>query len=491
MKPLRHIRRLKRDEDGSVLVFWGMALVVFLGFIALSFDLGRVAITQTDLQAYADSVALAAAGELDGNSDAITRATAAAAEMIQDEQHFGDGDTTLQGATDYTLTFLTGLPADDTDPTTAVTTDPSEASLVRVDVTAHTVGFTFGAAFRALRGSSDDSADVNAYAIAGFTQYACDVTPMMFCLPSPGYTADANAGSLIHLRSGGGASGYWGPGNFGFLDVSTGQEDPSGPCEGLSGINLDQCLLGAVGNITQCFAIDGVDTKPGQNVGNLEAAINIRFDMYNAGMTNVRNNPDYGPAPNVITGIVPNGGGSCIGNNPTPSPDTIGLPLDDCFATATCAAGNRFGDGDWSSGRLSYVEANYGDGDPLTDDDPHPGAVTRYDYYLAEIAAAGGAGSTNPILTGRAESGRPQCSPHQVPDPERRLLIAAGVDCTANPVSGHATGIPVEEFFQLFLVRPAGTTEGGNFDIWAEVVGSASSGSSSAGIFRDVVQLYR
>jgi hypothetical protein len=58
-------RFAKDNEDGTFLVIWGIGLAVFLGLIALSFDLGRVGITQTDLQSYADSAALAAAGELD------------------------------------------------------------------------------------------------------------------------------------------------------------------------------------------------------------------------------------------------------------------------------------------------------------------------------------------------------------------------------------------------------------------------------------------
>jgi len=69
---------------------------------ALSFDMGRVASTQSELQSFADNVALATAGELDGNADSITRAQAAAAAMITDTQTFGTngqalniGDVTL------------------------------------------------------------------------------------------------------------------------------------------------------------------------------------------------------------------------------------------------------------------------------------------------------------------------------------------------------------------------------------------------------------
>ncbi|MCO5128908.1 MAG: pilus assembly protein TadG-related protein, partial [Rhodobacteraceae bacterium] len=55
-----------RDEDGAILVIGAGSLGMIRGMIALSYDLGRMAATQSELQSYADHVALAAAGELDG-----------------------------------------------------------------------------------------------------------------------------------------------------------------------------------------------------------------------------------------------------------------------------------------------------------------------------------------------------------------------------------------------------------------------------------------
>ena len=39
-----------RDERGAVLVLWGLFLAVGFGFLALAFDIGRIATTQTQLQ---------------------------------------------------------------------------------------------------------------------------------------------------------------------------------------------------------------------------------------------------------------------------------------------------------------------------------------------------------------------------------------------------------------------------------------------------------
>jgi hypothetical protein len=88
------------------MTFWAMTLAVFIGLVALSVDFGRMAAAQSELQSYADNVALAAAGELNGLSDSITRATLAAQTFIIDTQTFGDGDVILSNEGDYQLAFF-------------------------------------------------------------------------------------------------------------------------------------------------------------------------------------------------------------------------------------------------------------------------------------------------------------------------------------------------------------------------------------------------
>ncbi len=480
-----------RNEAGAVLVFWAVVLGVILGFVALSFDLGRASITRSELQSFADSVALAAAGELDGNADALDRA-AEAANLIFDSQSFGNTDRELNGDLSFTLTYYASLPADDGTALSDETTDPAEAAFVRVEVTPTVVESTFGAAFAALTGQENRDYDLGASAVAGLSIYACDITPMMFCLPSPDYGAEENIGDMVLLRAGR-QGAAWGPGDFGFLDPNGIAVDPAGPCAGLSGANLKICQIAAVDNITQCFNQRGVDTEPGQKVGTHDAMFNVRFDIYRSALNNRRNDPNYAPAPNVVKGMVPNNNG-CFGNNnnsPPPTSPSLPLPRDTCFNTGACS---RFGDGNWAAGRTTYVNTNYGTPPGAAGTaDPHPGATTRYEYYLAEIAAAA---PTSPILTNRAETGRPTCSPHRA-GPERRVITVAGIDCAANPIQGRTLDVPVREFFKIFLTEPVRQT-GSNppsFDIYGEIVGSASEVGTGAegvgGIVRDVVQLYR
>lgn len=502
-------RTLRDDDEGAILVLWAVALAVMLGLVALSFDTGRMASTQSELQGFADQVALAAAGELDGHSDAITRATDAANRLITDSQTYATGGRDLGGeklgdqVQDFTLTFYSALPADDSSALTAVTTNPADAIYVRVTVPARRVPFTFAAAFHALTGTQPARDTVGATAVAGFTQYACDITPMFFCLPSPTFRADAHIGHMVQLRAGGGG-GAWAPGNFGFLDPDL-FADKSATCAGLNGSKLDQCLLGAEGAITQCVNQRGVDTVPGQRNGIENAILNIRFDIFAGSVKNLSNKAEYSAAPNVIIGYKRKNKGSCGKLEPgTGQPgDTLGLPRDTCFENGTCGQsgdGERFGDGDWSKGRADYVALNYGT-------DPHPGAKTRYKYYLAEIASAGGPSSTTAILPKTSqETGRPICAKKQSSDPDRRVLTVAGVDCgnITFDIHGRATGVPVKEFFRLFLTEPVGLKgangieddyvyDTNNFDIFAEIVGSAQArgGSGSGGMMHDVVQLYR
>jgi hypothetical protein len=497
---LNRVRRFLCDEAGSVLVLWMASLVAILGVAALVFDMGRVQVAQGELQSFADNVALAAAGELDGRSDSIARATNAAALMISDTQVYG-GDGILSGAMDYTLTFLDGLPSNDTsDPSAFVTTNPRDAVLVRVVATPVNVDTLYLQATRALVSATGPTqATVTAEAIAGFTMEACDVTPLMFCIP-PGWssTNPSTIGDGILLRSGG-QGAAWGAGDFGFLDISASAVGST--CQGLNGAKLIGCLIGAEGNVTRCYAQRGVTTEPGQKVGLENSAFNTRFDQFHGVMSQYKNDPNYTVAPNIISGLVPKSNG-CFKNKPDLSTNSMGLPHDTCFANGTCT---RFGDGTWDYDL--YIDTNYGDGNGLLDagEDAHltphvPAAYsgTRYGVYLAEIEYAKTAGLPGgAILDGRDETGIAQCSTNVSSDPKRRVVIAAAIDCTANPINGKTSNVPVEEFVEVFMTEPVGAGSGSpaKFDLWVEVIGTAGvSGYGSAGsggVFRDVVQLYR
>lgn len=67
----------KRKASGAILPIVGLVLAVLLGMAGLVIDLGGLFVAKTELQSAVDSCALAAAQELNGASDALTRATSA------------------------------------------------------------------------------------------------------------------------------------------------------------------------------------------------------------------------------------------------------------------------------------------------------------------------------------------------------------------------------------------------------------------------------
>lgn len=65
----------KQRERGAVLPMVGLVIAVLLGMAGLVIDLSGLFVAKTELQSAVDSCALAAAQELDGATDALTRAT--------------------------------------------------------------------------------------------------------------------------------------------------------------------------------------------------------------------------------------------------------------------------------------------------------------------------------------------------------------------------------------------------------------------------------
>src|SRR3954469_3937898 len=77
MKRGNESRRFQRQR-GYILVATALSIPFLLGVSGLAIDIGRMYITKTEAQAFADSAALSAARELDGTSAGIARAIAAA-----------------------------------------------------------------------------------------------------------------------------------------------------------------------------------------------------------------------------------------------------------------------------------------------------------------------------------------------------------------------------------------------------------------------------
>lgn len=69
------IHRVTRREAGQALPLFGLFLFVFIGFVAMSIDVGRYVWARTQMQAAVDASALAAAQSLPDQADATQKAT--------------------------------------------------------------------------------------------------------------------------------------------------------------------------------------------------------------------------------------------------------------------------------------------------------------------------------------------------------------------------------------------------------------------------------
>jgi Flp pilus assembly protein TadG len=67
----------RKKEQGAVAVTFALLLFLLLGFAGIALDFGHLLVVRTELQTAMDSCALAAAQEMDGQPDALTRARSA------------------------------------------------------------------------------------------------------------------------------------------------------------------------------------------------------------------------------------------------------------------------------------------------------------------------------------------------------------------------------------------------------------------------------
>ncbi len=566
VKLAAHISAFARREDGTLLVFFMVSAITILGIVALSFDLGRRASTQSDMQSFVDNVALAAAGELDGSPDAIDNATRAANLVINasnDRLREGTAGADVTIALNQ-IVFYEDLPdrdsppsfdpADLSNPSSAsykyrlppsdlgATPDPTRARYVGIRLATVDVPWMFAGIFSA---SDLPGEAIGAIAVAGKTEWTCDIAPVLFCLPEDefGRPERIDRGVAMDLRTAR-QSDTWRVGEFGFVDVAI---DPNGPCAGLTDeAGRQACLITLETRITACFQPERADVEPGQRFAQESAAFNMSFDMFDNSMIQFFNDAAYAPGPHSVSGRVwSDSGDICV--RPEPSDDTMAFPLDDCHETETCADG-RIGDGEWSAGRDLYVETNYslvGADDPDIESgaffDFPDSRMSRYRFYRREIQRArnggimssvyggavyagdndGGRGGptpedplteyttwddfwpddfvrVNPIIPpahGRQDDGLPQCNLNEdLPlDRDRRVFLAGGIHCptSGDPVSGIDENVEIVDFYRLFQLAPT-TNEAGFpplFDLPVEVVERLD--PEDLGPLREVVQLFR
>ncbi|RWB55339.1 TadE/TadG family type IV pilus assembly protein [Mesorhizobium sp.] len=510
---LRTIRAFWHDQRGLALILVSVMLPAIMGLSLLAIDMSRMNNLHNDLQKGTDALALAAAAELNGRTDAWTRAENALSNLVANNTTFSDASggvvslTTGNGGTTVDPTysacrsrgqvswcFLASIPASDASPITSANYAASATVTRFIQVKAQPERFSaiFPVSISSSGGSTDTSYDISAVSVAGFTSGVCNYTPVFICNPYEIVDGTNAAGGatleqavmdpaihrrLIELRLVGNNAAY-GPGNFGFLQ----------PPDGVG--NGAQALAQTIATSTPlgCYSAQGVSTKTGQNNGPVQDAFNVRFGIRANG--NAFNSDVYGPASNVRKGASTGGNGN---GNQCPSYNQLtfnaagnmGLPND----AATPYMGGRMGDGDWDLS--TYWSTNFG-----STSYPSSWGTTkpmRYQVYKYENA--------NNLISHASTGGEVGTPPAACLAPvttvDRRLLYGAILNCNAlqaagNNLSGNSTNLPVEAFASFFLTQPvSGANNGGS--VYVELVDITGRGGQGTldNFLRDEAQLYR
>ncbi len=266
---IRVIRRLFRDQRGSIAAYAAMAALTAIGAGAVAVDVGRAAILRTQMQNAVDARAMAAAAQLDGRDGARARATTVATNTM-------DARTSIAADNDE-IEIKNPVYYSQYTPTKILATSDQDAAVVEVTLEARRVDYLFAPILRFVgTGSGAESQTIVTYAAAGPEPYICHAPPLMICdygdkgggvhngtddLRNPIHT-----GKQIRLKEQG-AGGTWAPGNFGLLSLP----------DGSSGASDLEAALAAL-SPEDCYSLD-VTTATGSKTQKIVDAINSRFDL--------------------------------------------------------------------------------------------------------------------------------------------------------------------------------------------------------------------
>lgn len=173
----RHQPKLPKRQRGAVAVVVGISIFVLVGMIGLALDSGQMFVNKTELQNAADACALAAARELDGNADALTRADAAG--VLVGKQNlvgFQDATVALMAAD---ISYNANL-SPNSAYKTSVNADPATAKFAMCKVERSDIGMWFMGVFG--YNDPENKPKVGAYAVATLapSQSTCAI-PIGMC----------------------------------------------------------------------------------------------------------------------------------------------------------------------------------------------------------------------------------------------------------------------------------------------------------------------
>jgi Flp pilus assembly protein TadG len=480
---LSALTKLIEDETGQILIYFTILLPVIMGMIGLALEGGRVLMLNSQLQNLADAAALAGARELDGGSDAITRATSAAESLLSNDTWWSNVAHAGIQIQDPPIFYsaLKGVPTNNPASADVITSDPTKASFIKVITVTRDVVPAFLVAVGAT-----SIGQTAATATAGSTFVACNVQPLMMCNPfGSNFSENVSPGTLFGFTATGNNSSF-SPGVFSLLDPA-GQTTSGAP---------EVAALLSDDSPNFCYA-DDISPHTGQAAGPVSNGINVRFGI-NATPSNGLNTA---PAPNVIKGDPSN---TCASNPKLTSDDdlTSGAPhalpvnVGMTLTTPTGDQGTIWMGGTFDTTRADQYWKDHHEAAgswPRIDGVP----MTRYQIYQMErneLSPPTGVTSPLPWIIG--EDPAPHCSTPAGGD-SRRIISVAIVNCEP-PIPGNSLKtVRSNSYADFFLVRPvdsgSSTTAYPSGVIWAEFIRMVTPklDSGQNGKLHQIVQLYR
>lgn len=468
------MKRFWRGDQGYVLVLVLLALPVLMLMAVLVIDIARGNNAQSDLAAAADALALAAAAELDGKPDALTRAQTAMAALANTVDFLTAGS----GPARQTITpepggavqavFLRAIPASDDLPIDAAWI---AAQGTQSGVAARYVMITveppsgFQPLFPNPLGGARSAMPLRARAVARPETLACGMTPLFICNPFEAASEtleDAFAAGHLHARLLRLAplDGTQRPGNFGFLVTAKAPDMSTASIKALADM-----IAGAP--TEACFAGSRVATLP--EAANIADAHDTIFDVYDGRYRNTQ--AVYPPGINVRKGWIPinrrNPDYCRMAPADPANGQALGFPDNSAMvALPSGAPGALIGQGGWALPQYWLVNfqavltaaqrAAMSSFAVLGPD----GMIlpARYDTYRYEIdnGLVGHWSQGGPVPGENRESGQALCAISRgvtpVADPDRRVALAAVIDCLANPDTGQPR--PIRGFVSMFMPTP-------------------------------------
>ena len=495
MTPRRPFSGFHADQAGAVAPTYAIAITALVAIAGVGFDYSRMASLDTELQNASDQAALAGASQLDGRTNACSRASDAVTNFVANSTRFAnDGAAPLVTFQNEAGCDATGFIRfwQDKEKVTAASSD-ANARFIEVVVDARTARYALTPIIGAIT-----SGQMGAAAMAGLGSSICKVPPIMICSPDPTqpFNADARRGlgvvatghSTQSSNQGGtagtGSNNTWAPGDFGFLQI----QDDGTP----GGRNAR--LLRALAYLNppiDCVSIDNNRVSTGNPQG-LYDAVNTRFDIYDFNSNGGGNvlatcqGGDCPSAPNVVkdflnSNLNGNGNNRCkIHNNgwklpnsgrelnPVPKTgatnatafddngliDAMGLPRDNCHyqnftGGGYCPGGTgRFGNGVWD--RADYFRVNHTVGGAV-DYPPDWTNISRYDTYLWEL-------NNNKVPNGNganSQRGAPVCFAGSPPGGRERRILTVAIVTNCAALNGNSQPVDIGEFADMFLVEPS------------------------------------